>query len=79
MNYRILPAAQQDLRHIDDWIAAQFGDAVADRARKRIYDIFDLPPAFRAWVSSVRTSRTNRSGSSPAHTTGSSIRRPSPS
>jgi plasmid stabilization system protein ParE len=45
MNYRILPAAQQDLRHIDDWIAAQFGDAVADRAMKRIYDIFDLPPA----------------------------------
>jgi plasmid stabilization system protein ParE len=42
MRYRILPAAQQDMREIDDWVLEQFGPAFADITEQNFYDTFDL-------------------------------------
>lgn len=46
MKYRVLPAAQTDLRLIDNWVAANFGETSADAAIEELYETFDLLVSF---------------------------------
>ncbi len=47
MTYLILPPAQDDLRHIDNWIVANFGEAAADDAQRRLYETFERLARFQ--------------------------------
>ncbi len=40
MTYFLLPAAIDDLDHIDSWIVSNFGTSAADRARERLFATF---------------------------------------
>jgi len=36
MKFVVLPAANDDLRHIDDWVASNFGEATAARVQRNL-------------------------------------------
>ena len=42
MKYRLLGPALDDLDHIDDWIASNFGEAAAAKARRNLLETFEL-------------------------------------
>jgi plasmid stabilization system protein ParE len=41
LKYRVLPAAQQDIHDIDDWVFEHFGPDFADRTMDKLYDTFE--------------------------------------
>ena len=42
MKYRLLVPAVADLRHIENWVATEFGEASAQNARRKLLDAFAL-------------------------------------
>jgi plasmid stabilization system protein ParE len=47
MTYRLLSPAIEDLDHIDSWVAANFGEAAALRARRKLTEAFNLLVTFQ--------------------------------
>jgi plasmid stabilization system protein ParE len=47
MKYRLLAPAIADLNYIDDWVAANFGEAAALRATRKLSETFSLLATFQ--------------------------------
>jgi plasmid stabilization system protein ParE len=47
MKYRLLAPAIADLKHIDDWVGANFGGAAALRATRKLSETFTLLATFQ--------------------------------
>jgi plasmid stabilization system protein ParE len=47
VKYRILGPALEDLRNIEDWVVAEFGELAALRARRRLFEAFELLTQFQ--------------------------------